>query len=79
MTELSEIMTDQQAYSTLVEFVDDADPPFDQRMAVEVALDALAERMGQLCVDETPSVFPPGGILPPRSNNPNLTNDGPVY
>ena len=54
MTELEEIMTDQQAYSVLTAMADDADD-FEQRVALEVALDALGERMGQLCVDETPS------------------------
>ena len=53
MTELEEIMTDQQAYSVLTAMADDADD-FEQRLALEVALDALGERMGQLCVDETP-------------------------
>lgn len=54
MTELAEIMTDQEAYGVLSDLQESHDWEFEQNVALEVALDALSERMGQACTDETP-------------------------
>ena len=48
-------MTDQEAYSVISDLQSSHDWEFEQNVAMEVALDALLERMGQTCVDETPA------------------------